>query len=142
MEIFTLRGTRGEFITLTLPEPAERPTDRSIEGGVDLKCILHAEIGSYVIRGAPCWSATGPLERFGRELKACYETLSGQARYGLTYEQNLELTVTMVSGGRAEVTGRFREDPAAVNCLTFAFETDQTCLPPAIHSLERLGEML
>lgn len=142
MEIFSFKGYSGENITLNLIEVIGYPDETSYDGGYDIICSLEIKCGCYTVSCDRCFSASGALYRFQKELIECYETLEGSAKYALLLEKDLIFEVVMKSGGKAIIKGNFQERPEKENNLSFEIETDQTCFKPVISGIESLKRKL
>ena len=110
-------------------------------GGYDIKCTLNIDVGCYHVKCDTLYSATGALYRFCDELRSCYAQLEGQAEYKLYLENDLYFKVEMTTGGRALVTGAFREYPDKENILHFQMNTDQTCFVSVMQDIETLKNL-
>lgn len=141
MCLFCIKGYNGEQISLELNEVVGFPECTSIEGGYDIKCTLKIDVGCYHVKCDILYSATGALYRFCDELKNCYTQLEGQAEYKLYLENDLYFKVEMKTGGRALVTGTFREYPDKENILHFQMDTDQTCFVSVMQDIESLKNL-
>lgn len=138
MEIFTLHGYEGNSITLSLLEIIGYPESTSYEGGYDIICSLDITCGCYTAKCNSYYSATGALYKFQKELKECYDSLEGKAKYSLLLGDDLIFEITMKTRGKALIEGKFQERPDKCNCLSFEIETDQSCFPPVISGIECL----
>src|SRR4051812_1011675 len=74
------------------------------------------------------------LERFVGEVRHVYDTLSGRAELRAEYERN-HLALVATPLGHVSVSGHFEFFDGESQRLEFGFSTDQTFLPPLIHSL-------
>lgn len=138
MEIFSLNGYENEKISLELNEVLRFQDTTSYEGGYDIICTLKIDVGCYHVLYERYYSATGVLYNFSNKLKACYQSLVGQAEYRLLLENDLEFTVTMTSSGHAVVTGTFQERPDKNSILRFEMETDQSSFLSVIQGINDL----
>ena len=71
-------------------------------------------------------------------LRRMEEELTGEARLDEIWEQEQFLQLTMQSLGHVLVTRQLVEQNKDETRFSFSFRTDQTCLPPFLHSLEAL----
>lgn len=138
MELLSLNGYNGEHISLTLKEVLGFPDKTCYEGGYDIVCTLEIVVGCYHVQCDKYYSATGALYRFADELKRCYDSLEGSAKYTLLLENDLVFEVTMTGCGHAVVAGTFQERPDLGNIFTFEMKTDQSCFRSVIQDIERI----
>ena len=68
------------------------------------------------------------------------EQLQGEARFDEDWEHDQFLQFTMRSQGHVLVSGQLVLLTEHTNRLTFAFETDQTCLAPLIRALDSFNQ--
>ena len=141
MLLFCLGGPNNERISLELNEILDFPHRTSIEGGYDIICTLKIDVESYHVEYDKLMSATGALYCFGKQLKECYDTLKGQAFFGLTYENFFDFTVEMTIGGKAIVSGPFHQDYNSSNHLEFEFETNQSFFVEVIQSINEVKKI-
>ena len=75
-----------------------------------------------------------------KALRRMDEQLQGEARLDEIYEHDQFLQFTMLSHGHVLVSGQLVLVSEHTNRLSFAFETDQTCLAPLIRSLDAFNQ--
>lgn len=141
-EIFCFNGNNGDYLKLLIEKVIGFPDSTSYEGGYDIVCTLIIKAGSYKVESENHYSATGALYRFAEELKICYSSLAGIAKYSLLLENNLIFNVEMTSLGHAVIIGEFQENTAIQNILKFEIETDQSCFKEVIDGIENLKSTL
>ena len=142
MENFSLKGYGGEHITLNLIEVLGYPETKSYDGGYDLMCSLEINCSCYSVKCDRYYSASGALYRFQKELKECYETLEGSAKYELLLENDLIFEVIMETGGKAIIKGNYQERLDKDNILSFEIETDQICFKSVVIGIDNLKKEL
>ena len=79
------------------------------------------------------------LEQFAKKLRRMYESLSGTARLGQTYEQEY-IEFSMHARGRLTVAGFLAVYGDNTQELKFSFGVDQSYLPPFIAAIESILE--
>jgi len=72
-----------------------------------------------------------------QSLRNMERELTGEARFEEEWEHHQFLQLAMASHGHVVVSGRLCLLSDVPNELSFAFQTDQTCLGPLIHALEQ-----
>ena len=75
-----------------------------------------------------------------KSLRRMDEHLQGEARLDEDYERDQFLQFTMLSRGHVLVSGQLVLLGEHTNRLSFAFETDQTCLAPLIRALDAFNQ--
>jgi len=105
--------------------------------GADSWVVARVDVACGVWRGAfRCEFYAGELRRFGEEIQRLYRTLEGTARLQ-PVEANLQLELTGDGKGHIAVAGRAMPEFSHSGHLAFAFELDQTQLPPIAAALLR-----
>lgn len=135
MNEIILAGIRFDGIRMVMDDILSNP-DLQFTGYEDCRGRITIRSGPFSAEDAPLWTAVNSLRRFCEELEECFRTLSGTAGHE-TYENNLALTVTMLSSGHAQVRGTYKPDLTDDNALQFSYETDQTCIAETIRGLRR-----
>ena len=75
-----------------------------------------------------------------KALRRMDEQLQGEARLDEDYEHDQFLQFTVDSRGHVLVSGQLVLLSEHTNRLSFAFQTDQTCLAPLIRSLDSFNQ--
>ena len=96
-------------------------------------CSLSVRSGVFGLHGYRFYF--DGLDRFLRDLQHLYETLSGTARLQTTYEEPF-IEFAAAQSGHIEIQGHIVIYDGRGEQLRFSFTTDQTFLPPFIHSVE------
>ena len=138
--IFCFNGNNGDRIKLELNEVIGFPEATSYEGGYGIICTLIIDAGIYHVKYDNYYTATGALYRFCDELKDCYNSLEGVAKYALMLENDLMFEVDMTSYGRAVITGTYQAVCDRENILHFEIDTDQTCIKNVIEDIEKIKD--
>ncbi len=142
MKAFSLYGYNGENISITIDEVFRYPDESSYEGGYDVKCSIKIKAGGYTATSFDFYTATGTIFRFEEDLKKCYESLKGIAKYEMWLEKNLSFNVTMTGKGHGIICGTFQELMCRDNILKFEIETDQSFLKDTIEDIEQLKNII
>lgn len=74
-------------------------------------------------------------------LRHMNERLEGEARLEEDFNRTQFLQLRMRAHGHVAVSGQLVLLDGGPNCLSFEFETDQTCLAPLIRSFEKLDHL-
>ena len=139
IKIFEIVGTKQERIKLEILEVFGFPNDTSFRGGYDARCHLEITLGAYACQTARYYTATASIYDFYVALQDCYNKLSGKATYSVYCPENdLVLEVIFNHSGCVEIKGKYRDDLAVNNVLSFEFCTDQSYFKEILSDLKKI----
>ena len=138
IKIFEIKGSSGERIKLEITEVFGFPDETSFRGGYDVKCNLEMNFGPYSMNTDGYYSSTGALFNFYTELLKCYNDLKGSAAYRPDFpENNFDLSIEFDEHG-VNISGRYQDDPAVNNILSFEFNSDQSYFKEVVGDLKKV----
>lgn len=138
MTAFRIEGV-SEYICFEICEVFGFPTEVAYGGGYGVRGTISIQVGQRYNVEATCFCTTGELCRFYQALRACYDSLSGCARFE-SVEHQLELNCAFDRTGHVRVSGMFCEYASCQNQLQFELLTDQTQIRHALFTLSELSK--
>ena len=97
---------------------------------------LNVGSGRFSCSGHPFYFDN--LKKFTANIKRAYDEVEGKARLGHAYEKDF-VEVEVLNGGHVVVSGFIVQYGPMHHELRFAFECDQTFLPPLLQALNQIG---
>ncbi|MBD5632176.1 MAG: hypothetical protein HDP34_02980 [Clostridia bacterium] len=137
VKTFEINGTNGEVIRLEITEVYGFPNETSFRGGYDVKCSLEIACGIYSTKTDCYYSSTGAICEFYNQLKQCYDTLNGKAHYEVYCAENDLIFEVLFDSGKAQVKGKYQDEPMTKNVLHFEFLCDQSYFNETLTDLKK-----
>jgi hypothetical protein len=122
-------GNSSEFVQIRVPDPS------AIDDGID--CDVQVRVRGFSA-SVTAYCEPSDFEMLETALRSLYENLSGQASFT---PRDGQLTFTLTGNGRGgiEVEGAAWFVACYGSKLEFAFDIDQTYLPPVLDQLRALN---
>ena len=136
---FRFNGLDG-YCEIYISEVFGFPEQTDFDGGYGVRGCINLKANSYQVLNGGLWLSTGALYRFFKQLKPCYNKLSGEAIF-TTVEQDLKLKADFKKNGHVIINGIYKERPDIDNILHFEINSDQTQVLEALKDLKKIGEL-
>jgi hypothetical protein len=133
---FRLNGIDG-FCEIYISEVFGFPEQTDFDGGYGARGYINLKANSYEVLNGGLWLSTGALYRFFKQLKPCYDKISGEASF-TTLEHDFELKANFKNNGHVIITGTYEEKPDIGNRLQFEITSDQSQILEVLIDLKKI----
>lgn len=118
--------------------------DYDIDEGYPLTCEIIVDTAWCHVEKMRHYTYLYHFQYFRDELLKCFNTLNGETEYANWSDgsSDCEIVVRMTSRGHAIVTGKLWKYDSSNDELKFSMETDQSCFPELISSVNALEQLL
>ena len=135
MNSFKIAGNNG-FIEIELIETYTGEAARSPKDGFDCTCQLRIENDGFSVSDT-LYASTGQFEDLLEKLSKIHAELDGICQYRNEYEDNLNITFSMKTGGHLEISGKYWKLTLHKIQLEFSILSDQSYLTDGLTQLRR-----
>jgi hypothetical protein len=132
---FTIQG-EADYIKFTYAEVFGFPDDTCHWGGYDSKVSLEIKSRNFTVKET-LYTSTGELYEFAERLKIANEKIEGVVEF-ISYEGNLEFSMTYDNLGHVAIKGQFSEQNEFSNELHFEFNSDQSFVRKALDEISSI----
>jgi hypothetical protein len=134
---FTIQG-EADYIKFTYVEVFGFPNDPCNWGGYDSLVTLDIKSRNFSVKET-LYTSTGELYEFAEKLKTANDKIEGVVEF-ISYEGNLEFSMTYDNSGHVVIKGQFSEQNEFSNELHFEFNSDQSFVSKALDEISLITE--